>query len=178
MGIMLDVNFHFKTEGFLRIADAVAPYRLNWLEIDSFDPAALATIRSRASCSIASCETLCGRRDFKPYFEGYAVDVAIVDIPWNGLAEGVKIANMADTYEINVAPHNFYGHLCSMHSAHFCAAVPNFRIMEIDIDSVAWRDEFVTAVPVIENGELVLPTAPGWGIDIDETAVRKRPPKA
>jgi len=103
--------------------------------------------------------------------------VAIVDVPWNGLAESVKIASMADTYEINVAPHNFYGHLCSMHSAHFCASVPNFRIMEIDIDSVAWRDEFVTSVPVIENGELVLPTAPGWGIDINEAAVRARPPK-
>ena len=61
-------------------------------------------------------------------------------------------------------------------SAHLCAIVPNFRIMEIDIDSVSWRDEFFTAVPTIENGELVLPTAPGWGIDINEAAVRARPP--
>jgi len=89
----------------------------------------------------------------------------------------VKIAAMADVYEVNCAPHNFYGHLCSVMSAHFCAAVPNFRIMEIDIDSIPWRDEFVTAVPVIEDGELVLPTGPGWGIDINEAAVRARPPK-
>jgi L-alanine-DL-glutamate epimerase-like enolase superfamily enzyme len=177
MGLMLDVNFHFKTEGFLRIAEAVAEFNLSWLEIDTHDAKALAYIRSRAHCPIASCETLCGRRDFKPFFEDYAMDVAIVDVPWNGIAESIKIANTADTYEINVAPHNFYGHLCSMHSAHFCASVPNFRIMEIDIDSVVWRDEFVTAVPVIENGELILPTGPGWGIDINEAAVRARPPK-
>ena len=49
------------------------------------------------------------------------MDVPIVDVVWNGLAESLKIAAMADVYEVNVAPHNFYGHLCSMISAHFCA---------------------------------------------------------
>ena len=178
MGLMLDINFHFKTEGFKRIADAIAPYDLTWLEIDTHDPDALADIRSGAPCPIASCETLTHRRDFKPYFEAYAMDVPIIDVVWNGLAESVKIAAMADVYELNVAPHNFYGHLCSMISAHFCAIVPNFRIMEIDIDSVSWRDEFVLAPPVIENGELVLPTGPGWGIEINEAAVRARRPKS
>jgi L-alanine-DL-glutamate epimerase-like enolase superfamily enzyme len=176
MGVMLDTNFHFKTEGYLRVADAVAPIGLTWLEIDTHDPASLALIRRRAPCAIASCETLHGRRDFKPYLEQYATDVAIVDVPWNGLGESVKIAAMCDAYEVNCAPHNFYGHLCSFISAQFCAAIPNFRIMEIDIDSCPWRDEFVTAVPVIEDGELVLPTAPGWGADVNEAAVRARPP--
>ena len=32
-------------------------------------------------------------------------------------------------------------------------------------------------VPTIENGEFVLPTGPGWGIDVNEKAVRARPPK-
>ena len=177
MGVMLDVNFHFKTEGFRRIADAMAPFGLTWLEIDTHDPASLAGIRAMAPCPIASYETLCHRRDFKPYFEAYAADVAIIDVVWNGLAESLKIAAMAEVYEVNCAPHNFYGHLCSVMSAHFCAVVPNFRIMETDIDSVPWRDEFVTTVPVIENGEIVLPTGPGWGIEINEAAVRARPPR-
>ncbi len=178
MGIMLDVNFHFKTEGFLRIADTVAPFDLTWLEIDTDDPGGLATIRSAAPCPIASGETLVERRDFKPYLEQYTMDTAIIDVVWNGLGESLKIAAMADVYEVNVAPHNFYGHLCSVMSAHFCALVPNFRIMETDIDSVPWRDEYVTSVPVVENGEMVLPTGPGWGIEINEKAVRARPPKS
>ncbi len=177
MGLMLDINFHFKTEGFRRIADAVAPARLTWLEVDTHDAPSLALIRRDAPCPIASCETLHGRREFKPYFENYAQDVAIIDVIWNGLAESLKIAAMADVYETNVAPHNFYGHLCSAISAHFSAAVPNFRIMEIDIDSAPWRDEFYDSVPVIENGELVLPLKPGWGIEVNEKAVRARPPK-
>ena len=45
------------------------------------------------------------------------MDVAIIDTPWNGLAESLKIATMADAYEVNVAPHNFYSHLATMMSA-------------------------------------------------------------
>ena len=105
------------------------------------------------------------------------MDVAIIDIPWNGILESVKIAAMAEAYEVNVAPHNFYGHLSSLMSAHFCAAVPNFRIMEIDIDDVPWKDDLVTAPPIIEDGAFVLPKGPGWGADVNEEAVRRHPPK-
>jgi galactonate dehydratase len=177
MGIHLDINFNFKTEGFKRIAEAVTPANLTWLEIDTHDAQALAEIKRAAPCPIASCETLHGRREFKPFFDIYSTDVAIIDVIWNGLNESLKIAAMADVYEINVAPHNFYGHLCSAISATFSAVVPNFRVMEIDIDSVPWRDEFYTVVPTIENGEFVLPKGPGWGIDVNEQAVRARPPK-
>jgi L-alanine-DL-glutamate epimerase-like enolase superfamily enzyme len=177
MGIHLDVNFNFKTEGYKRIAAAVAGAHLTWLEIDTHDAAALAEIKRSASCPIASCETLHGRREFKPFLDQYATDVAIVDVIWNGLVESVKIAALADVQEINVAPHNFYGHLCSAISATFSAVVPNFRVMEVDMDSAPWRDEFYTVVPAIENGEFILPRGPGWGIDINEKAVRARPPK-
>ncbi len=84
---------------------------------------------------------------------------------------------MADVYEVNVAPHNFYGPLASAISAHFCATVPNFRVMEIDIDSVKWRDAFFTSAPVFENGDYVLPTGPGWGVEVDEAGLKKYPPK-
>ncbi|HTE13568.1 MAG TPA: mandelate racemase/muconate lactonizing enzyme family protein [Burkholderiales bacterium] len=177
LGILLDLNFNYKTEGFRRIADAVAPVNLTWLEIDTHDAPSLALLRRDAPCPIASCEILCERRDFKPFFENYAMDVAIIDVIWNGYMESLKIASMAEVYEINVAPHNFYGHLSSVISAHFCAAVPNFRIMETDIDAVPWRDELVDYPPQIENGEFILPTRPGWGVNVNEAAVRAHPPK-
>jgi galactonate dehydratase len=177
MGLHLDVNYHFKTEGFLQVARAVEPYDLTWLEIDTWDPQSLALIRSRAPCPIASCESITGRRAFRPFLDAYAQDVAIIDVIWNGFLESVKIASMAEAYEVNVAPHNYYGHLCSSVSAHFCAVVPNFRIMEIDIDSVAWRDELFINAPAIEDGELILPTGPGWGVDVNEAAVRAHPPR-
>jgi L-alanine-DL-glutamate epimerase-like enolase superfamily enzyme len=177
MGLMLDVNFHFKTEGFRRVADMVAPFDLTWLEIDTHDAQAMAFLRRNAPCPLAGGETLHQRRELRPYLEQSGFDTAIIDVVWNGLGESLKMAAMADAYEVNVAPHNFYGHLSSMISAHFSACVPNFRIMEIDIDSVAWRDEFYTTQPEIVDGELVLSEAPGWGMDVNEDAVRARPPR-
>ena len=115
-----------------------------WLEIDSYDPAALATIRRSARTRIASLESLHGRRQFRPFFEQQSVDVAIIDVAWNGILESMKIAAMADAYEVNVAPHNFNGHIGSLMSAHMCAAIPNFRVMEIDIEDVPWKDELVS----------------------------------
>jgi L-alanine-DL-glutamate epimerase-like enolase superfamily enzyme len=176
MNIHLDSNFHFRTEGFQKVARAVEPFNLTWLEIDIHDAPALASIKRMAPCPIASAETLHGRREFRPYLEHYAMDVGIVDVIWNGLSESLKIASLCDVYEVNCAPHNFYGNLCSMISAHFSATIPNFRVMEIDIDSVSWRDEF-TPPPVIEDGELVLPSGPGWGVEVNEAAIRARPPK-
>ena len=77
----------------------------------------------------------------------------------------VKIANAAEAFEVNVAPHNFYGHLCTMMSAHFSAAVPNLRIMETDIDRIAWDEELFTHVPEFVDGHLMMPDRPGWGTE-------------
>lgn len=176
VGLHLDLNFNYRTEGYIRIAQAMEPFDLDWLEIDLYDPAALATIRRSAHTRIASCESLFGRRQYRPFFEHQSVDVAIIDVPWNGILESMKIAAMADAYEVNVAPHNFNGHLGSLMSAHFCAAVPNFQVMEIDVADVPWKDSLVTSPPVIEAGELLLPTGAGWGADVNEEIVRAHPP--
>jgi L-alanine-DL-glutamate epimerase-like enolase superfamily enzyme len=105
------------------------------------------------------------------------MDVAIIDTPWNGVWQSMKIAASAEAHEVNVAPHNFYGHLCTMQNAHFAAAVPNLRIMEIDIDRLAWDHELFTCVPQIENGELVMPDTPGWGVAPNEEGLKAHPPK-
>lgn len=175
--ILVDLNFNFKTEGFLKVARAIEPFDIFWVEIDTRDPGALHYIRSRTNIPVASCECLFGRRDYRPYLERQSVDVAIIDTPWNGVAESLKIAAMADTYEVNVAPHNFYGHLATLMNAHFCAVVPNLRIMEIDPDTVPWYDDLVTVRPEIRDGHLQLPTGPGWGTEVNEEAVRAHPPR-
>lgn len=176
-GLMLDLNFSQKPEGLKRIARALEPLRMTWLEMDLHEPAALAEVRRSSNTPVASLESIHGRRLYRPYFEQRAVDVAIVDVPWNGLLESLRVASMAESFEINVAPHNFYGHMASMMSAHFCAAIPNFRIMEFEGDDVPWNDDFVTHPPLVKDGELIIPDRPGWGCEVNENAVRAHPPK-
>jgi galactonate dehydratase len=173
--LMVDLNFNYKPEGLRRIAKAVEPFNLLWLEMDLFEPRALSLIRQSTTTPIASLETILGRRNLKPYFEHHAVDVAIIDAQWNGLTESMRMAAMADAYEINIASHNFNGPLANVMSAHFCAAVPNFRIMEFDADEVPWKSTLITNPYVIENGDMLLPSGAGWGTAVNEAAVQAHP---
>ena len=92
MDILVDLNFNFKTEGFLKLARAMEPFDLLWLELDTRNAEALRYIRQGTSIPIASCECLYGRREFRPFFEHGSVDTAIVDVPFNGILESMKIA--------------------------------------------------------------------------------------
>ena len=177
VGVRLDLNFNFKPEGYRQVTTELDDLGLTWIEIDLYDPIALAAIRERIVTPIASCESLYGLREFRPFFERAAVDVAIIDKPWNGAWLGLKIAGMAEAYEVNCAPHNFYGHLSSLMSAHFCTAIPNFRVMEIDIDDVPWKDDILTWSPSFKNGCLQAPSGPGWGAQLNEEIIAEHPPK-
>jgi L-alanine-DL-glutamate epimerase-like enolase superfamily enzyme len=81
MGLHLDVNHHFKTDGHLQIAKAVAPFDMTWLEIDTWDPQSLALIRRAAPCPIASQESVCGRRAFRPFLRCYTLAAHDMRIP-------------------------------------------------------------------------------------------------
>ena len=104
--------------------------------------------------------------------------MGIVDAVWNGVWQSMKIAAVAEAHDVNVAPHNFYGDLCTLMNAHFAAAVPNLRIMEADIDRLPWEHELFTHQPEYRDGHLLVPDRPGWGTDPIEEAIRARPPKA
>ena len=170
--IALDLNFNYKAEGFRRIAKKVEPFDLMWLEMDMYEPQALARIRQSTATPIASLETILGRRALKPYLEAHCADVAIIDPQYNGVPEAVRMAAMCDAYEVNVATHYFSGPLSAIICGHFAAVIPNLRISEYDVDEVPWKPGLLTHPPVIENGELVLPTGPGWGTGVNEDELR------
>jgi L-alanine-DL-glutamate epimerase-like enolase superfamily enzyme len=172
---IVDLNFNLEPEGCARVARALEPYDLLWLEVDLFDAGALAHVRHVAPMPVCSGENLYGARDFRPFLEASAIDVASVDVIWNGFHQAKKIADLAETFEVNCAPHNYYSHLATFIGAQWCAAIPNARILEFDVDDVPWRDELVTAVPEIADGELRIPSGPGWGAEVNEDVLREHP---
>lgn len=174
IGIAVDLNFNFRTEGYITIGRALEKYNLSWLEIDSYDPDALRQIKDAVRTPITSCENLYGTRQYRPYFERHAMDTASIDIIWNGFSTSRRIADLAELHEMNVSPHNYNGHLSTFISMQFCALVPNLRIAEVDVDDVPWREELFTAAPRIDAGHFVLPTGPGWGTDLNEKVLAER----
>jgi L-alanine-DL-glutamate epimerase-like enolase superfamily enzyme len=175
VGILVDLNFNFRPEGYIDCLRQLRDVDLDWIELDILDADALSAVRQASHVAVASGESLFGRRQYKPFLTARSMDVVIIDVLWNGLLESLDVATMADAYELNVAPHNFYSHLSSLISASFCALVPNFRIMEVDVDDVPWKDDLVTQAPVIDQGSFVLPSIPGWGSDINEEVVAAHP---
>jgi len=172
---IVDLNFNLTAEGVLRIARALRDRGLMWLEVDAFDPVSLAAVRGGAAVPICSGENLYTNRGFRPFLEAGAMDVASVDVIWNGFHQAKKIADLAETFEVNCAPHNYYSHLATFISAQWCAAIPNVRILEVDVDDVPWREELTTAVPAIANGSLAIPSGPGWGTDVNEDVLQEHP---
>jgi L-alanine-DL-glutamate epimerase-like enolase superfamily enzyme len=176
--VSIDLNCNFKPEGVRRISKALEHLPMLWLEFDLHDPKSLAAIRQSTATPIASLETVYGRRDLRPFLDQAGVDVAIVDPQWNGVIEAVKMAVLADAYEVNVAIHNYHGHLSTLMGAHFAAAIPNFRIAELVLDEASWVPSFFTHPLAIENGSILVPDRPGWGTDVNEEAVRRHPVKS
>ena len=166
--LLLDLNFNFKPESCLEIARALESFHLLWLEIDLYEPQALAEVRRKTHTRICSGETLYYERQFLPYLQARAADFLMIDVPWNGFAPSKRVGELAQTFQVNIAPHNYYSHLSSYISASLCAVLPNVRIMEIDIDDVPWKDEMVTNPPEIINGAMTVPSGPGWGVEILE----------
>ena len=172
VGINLDLNFNFKPEACMRIAKVLEQFDMLWLEIDMYDHEALRQIKDSTTTKICTGENLYYMREYLPYFECRAADVFMIDVPWNGFAPSKKIGDLADVFQLNVAPHNYYSHLSTYMSASLCAVLPNVRIMEIDIDDVPWKDDLTTHVPEITDGYMKTPTRPGWGTELNEEAVQ------
>jgi galactonate dehydratase len=79
-----------------------------------------------------------------------------------------KIAAIAEAHYVTVAPHNPMGPLATAVNVHFCAAAPNFKILEYKLDETSWCVD--PYLPV--DGYLELrPDRPGWGVEIDESGL-------
>ena len=173
--ICLDLGFNFKPEACTRIAKVLEQFDLLWLEIDMFDPGAILQVKQSTTTKICTGEMLYYMRGYVPYFQLHTADVFMIDVGFNGFSQSKKVGDLAQVYQLNMSPHNLYSHLMSFVSASLCAVLPNVRIMEMDIDDVAWKDDLTTNKPQIVDGFMTVPAGPGWGTELNEEVAREHP---
>ncbi|MCJ0766178.1 mandelate racemase/muconate lactonizing enzyme family protein [Variovorax terrae] len=178
IGIALDVNFNYRPAGLKRLAKALEPLGLAWLEMDVYDARTLADLRRSTSTPIGSMEAVYGRRHAIPFFVERAVDYAIIDAMWNGFSEAVKMATLAEGFEVNINSHAFSSPLGLLIGAQLCALSPNFNYVEMDVDQPPVSAELFHSQLKVENGELILPERPGWGLEVNEEALARHAPDA
>jgi L-alanine-DL-glutamate epimerase-like enolase superfamily enzyme len=172
IGIAVDVQFDYRMGGIVKLARALEPFDLYWLEVESFDADALLAAREQTTTRFCHGESLIRREQFRPFFQKHVTDVVMIETLANGLSESRRIADMAELYDTMVSPHNWMSPLGTLINAQLCAAISNVEILEIDLDDVPWKGSLLTSPLEIVDGSLVVPDRPGWGADIDEYVVR------
>ena len=137
---------------------------------------ALLEVRQSVRVPIATGERLVGRHQFRPVFEQRACHVIQPDLcHCGGIMEAKKIAAMAETYQMGVAPHNPLGPVANAVALQFALSTPNFLIQEDMLTDVPWRWDVVRSSLKTENGYWLPTQAPGLGIEVDEEQASKHP---
>jgi L-alanine-DL-glutamate epimerase-like enolase superfamily enzyme len=169
--VAVDLHWNFSVEASEKLCAALEPYDLAWIE-DPLPPEnadAMARLNASVDQPLLTGENRYGRHGFRDLVEKQAIAFAAPDVPkTGGIAETKKIADLADTYYIALAPHNVGSPVATMAGVHVGATVPNFLALEFHARDVPWWDDLVDADdPLIEGGEIRVPDEPGLGIDLD-----------
>jgi galactonate dehydratase len=175
--LAIDMHGRYDLASGIAVARAMESFKLLWLEepVPPENVAAMREVKQNSRTPLCSGENLYLRWGFRDLIEQCAVDFIMPDIPkCGGLSECRKIANMAEVYYIPLAPHNVCGPLGTMASAHVCASIPNFLVMEWHwIDYEGWEELTIQDQPVIQNGHVVLNDKPGIGLEVNDEAIEK-----
>jgi galactonate dehydratase len=141
-----------------------------WLE-EPIPPENVDTMREitqSTSTPICAGENLYLRHGFRDLIEKHAVDIIMPDIPkCGGLSECRKIANMAEIYSMPFAPHNVASPIGTMASAHVCATVPNFLVLEFHWHHRDFWSTISDGGNIIKDGKITLTDRPGIGLELN-----------
>jgi galactonate dehydratase len=150
--------------------EALAPYRPGWFEepIPFENAKVMGQLAREIRTPIATGERLLSRYEYRQLLEEGACKVIQPDLMHaGGFTETKRIASLADTYYVPVAPHNPGGMICTAAAMHLAAAIPNFFILEQMEPQRAFRDQASTVPIRFENGCFILPDGPGLGVEPD-----------
>ncbi|MEO7767119.1 MAG: mandelate racemase/muconate lactonizing enzyme family protein, partial [Ferruginibacter sp.] len=180
--ICCDMHGRYDAPTGRKVAKVMEPLNLMWLE----EPVPADNVDVYKTITQETSTPICGGENFYLTY-GYtrllsegAIDIIMPDLQkCGGLGEGQRIASLANAYYTPFSPHMVGSFLGCMASAHVCAAVPNFHILEwqsqFDIEP-RWKEIVKyegSDKPFIEKGFLTVSNKPGIGVDINEEGLKK-----
>jgi len=163
------------------LAEALKPVRPLFLE-EALRPEnldAMAALRQRVQIPIATGEELYTKYQFQQLLTLGGADIIQPDITLaGGMLEQKKIAAIAESRYVQVAPHNPLSPLATLINIHFAASTPNFLVLEYHPDDESPRKDLVMGDTIVaKDGYLEIPDKPGWGYEMNEEAFKRLPGK-
>ncbi len=169
---------HFAIEDAIKLAQALDPFNLAWLEdmvpwnyTDQY-------VRLRNSCKtpILTGEDIYLKEGFLPLFEKQAIAICHPDMMTSGgLLETKKIGDLAMEHGIGMAMHMAGSPVGLFGSIHCAAATENFQVLEHHDVDTPWYEDLVIGVPkpIFKDGFIQVPDGPGFGIELNEEAIKE-----
>jgi galactonate dehydratase len=174
--IAIDVHGRWNTNSALKIIRALEPCRLLFLEeaVPPENVATMAEVQRSVNVPLATGERIFGRHGFRELLERQAVRIIQPDIArTGGITEFKKIASMAETYYVSVAPHNPNGPICTVASIHACLSIPNFLILEFFERDEPVFQEIIDGGLRRDKAAVFPPAGAGLGVRISDEFLRK-----
>jgi D-galactarolactone cycloisomerase len=167
--LMMDINCAWTPEQALDMAQRFAPEALYWLEEPLWPPEdfeGLARLAHLSGTPLATGENACTVYQFRQLLEaGAATFIQPSVTKVGGISEWRKIAALAETYNVTIAPHSPYFGPGLLATAHLVAATPHATWLEylyVTPESSVFKD-----FPRLQEGVFPLPQGPGLGLEID-----------
>jgi galactonate dehydratase len=179
--VKIMVDFHGRPASTALARDyinAVAVARPLFVEepVPPEDMVGMAHLTATSPVTIAGGERLIGRRDFAQAIAVRAFHIAQPDICHaGGLWETKKIAAMAESAGMGIAPHNPLGPIAGVAALHLGISTPNLVIQEEMSGAVAWYGDVVSWPINRQPGRWNLPEKPGLGIEVDQKIIASHP---
>ena len=170
---------HFGVEDAIKVAQALDPFNLAWIEdlipwdyVDDY-------VRIRQSCKtpILTGEDIYLKEAFLPLFQKRAISICHPDLATaGGLLETKKIGDLAMEHGIAMAMHMAGSPIALFASVHCAAATENFLALEFHDADTEHYEDLVDGVPkpfVGQDGFVTVPDGPGLGVSLNEEAVKE-----
>jgi len=169
--LMLDVHGRLNVPTAIAMTHELARFDLAWIEEptppESLD--ALAEVRAHSKVPIAAGERLFEPERFLELINKRAADILQPDVcHLGGMLETKKVAGLAHMRFLPIAPHNPTGPVMNAMTLHLAAAIPNFMIFETVSVDVPWRKQLVRENLEFRDGDILVPTTPGLGVELIE----------
>ena len=176
--IATDVGVRYTVSAAIRLGNRLEEIGLIFYEepVGPENIDALAQVKAAVNVPICVGERRYTRFGFRDLIAAQAVDMIMPDVVrCGGILETKKIAAMAESYYMQVSPHNPNSAVATMASLQLMANIPNGLLLEFVDDGLDadWRDDLLTDPPEVDDGYLKLPTKPGLGTGLVMRQVEK-----
>jgi galactonate dehydratase len=174
--LLVDCHCRFNLALARKAAEKVRGLDLYWFEepLPRDQVGEMRSLRESSGLTLAGGEGFFGREGFWEYLSQGAVDVIMPDVKHaGGISECRRIAALAETRNIPVAPHSPAGPVSTIAGVHLAASIRNFLILEYAFGEVPWREQLISPPERVEGGFMPLPEGPGLGVELNQEIVQE-----